>query len=95
MVQRKSIRNLFNIQQRKVCWKRICFDSSVKKCLLINVLKDIVDKYNNKDHQPISMKPIDLKFDSYAECNNESNKKDPKFKGSDQIKISKYQKHFC
>ena len=41
------------------------------------------------------MKPIDLKFDSFAECNNESNKKDPKFKGSDQIRISKYQKHFC
>ena len=36
------------------------------------------------------MKPIDVKNDSFAEYNEESNKKDPKFKIGDHVKISKY-----
>ena len=35
------------------------------------------------------MKPIDVKNDSFAEYNEDSNKKDPKFKVADQVRISK------
>ena len=36
------------------------------------------------------MKPIDLKNYSFAKYNEESNKKDPKFKLGDHVRISKY-----
>ena len=41
------------------------------------------------------MEPIDLKSDSFAEYNEESNKKDPKFKVGDHVRISKYQNIFA
>ena len=37
----------------------------------------------------IRMKPIDFKDDSFAKYNEESNKKDPKFKVGDHVRISK------
>ena len=36
------------------------------------------------------MKPINVKKDSFAEYNEESNEKDPKFKVGDHVRISKY-----
>ena len=36
------------------------------------------------------MKPIDVTFDSYAENNEDSNEKDPKFKIGYYVRISKY-----
>ena len=36
------------------------------------------------------MKPIDVTSNSYAEYNEHSNKKDPKFKVVDHVRISKY-----
>ena len=39
--------------------------------------------------------PIDVKNDSFAECNEESNKKDPKFKVGDHVRISKYKNIFA
>ena len=38
------------------------------------------------------MKPIDVKSDSYAEYNVDSNEKDPKFKVGDHVRILKYKK---
>ena len=40
------------------------------------------------------MKPIDDKNDSFSEYNEESNKKDPKFKVGDHARISKYKNIF-
>ena len=40
------------------------------------------------------MKPIDVKFNSYAEYNVESNEKDPKFPVGDHIIISEYKDIF-
>ena len=66
--------------------KNICFD----------VLDDIVDKYNNTVHRTIKIKPIEVTNDYYAEYNEDpSNKNDPKFKVGDNVRISKYKKHFC
>ena len=36
------------------------------------------------------MKLIDVTSDSYAEYNEDSNEKDPKFKDGDHVRISKY-----
>ena len=41
------------------------------------------------------MKPIDVASDSYAEYNEDFNKKDPNFKIGDHVRISKHKKHFC
>ena len=41
------------------------------------------------------MKPIDVASDFYAEYNEYSNKKDPKFKVDDRVRISKYKNIFA
>ena len=41
------------------------------------------------------MKPIDIKNDSFAEYNEESNEKDLKFKVGDHVSISKYKNIFA
>ena len=41
------------------------------------------------------MKPIYVKSDSFAEYNEESSEKDPKFKVGDHVKISKYKNIFA
>ena len=41
------------------------------------------------------MKPIDVKNDSFAEYNEESNEKDPKFKVNDHVRLSKYKNIFA
>ena len=58
------------------------------------MLDDIVNKYDNTVHRTIKMKPIDVTDDYYAEYNENSmelhsNKKDPKFKVGDNVRISK------
>ena len=41
------------------------------------------------------MKPIDVKSNSYAEYNEKSNEKEPKFNVDDRVKMSKYKNYFC
>ena len=41
------------------------------------------------------MKPIDVTGDSYVEYNEDSNKKSPKFKVNDHVRISKYKNIFA
>ena len=65
--------------------KNVCFDVS----------DDIVDEYNNTYHKTIEMKPIDVKSDSFAEYNEESNEKDPKFKVGGHVRISKSKNLFA
>ena len=45
------------------------------------------NKYNITVCRTIKMTPIDVTSDSYAEYNENSNKKDPKFKLSDHVRI--------
>ena len=86
VVAERFIRTLENkIKHMKAVSKNVYFD----------VLNDILDKYNNTVHRSIKMKPIDVTSDLYAEYNEDSNKKDPKFKVGDHIRISKCKKHFC
>ena len=69
--------------------------TAISKNVSFNVLNDIVDQYNNTYNRTIKMKPIDVKNDSFAEYNEESNEKDPKFKVNDHVRISNYKNIFA
>ena len=64
--------------------------TTIGKNVYFNFLDDIVDKYNDFYHSSIGMKPKDVTDDSFVEYNKEFNKKDPKFKVGDHVRISKY-----
>ena len=49
--------------------------TAVSKNIYFDALHDIVNKYNNMVHRTIKMKPINVTSDSYAEYNEDSNKK--------------------
>ena len=69
--------------------------TAISKNVYFDVLDDIVNKYSNTVHRTIKMKPIDVTDDSYAEYNENFNKKDPKFKVGDNVRISKYKNIFA
>ena len=66
----------------------------VSKSVYFDVMVDIVDKYNITHHKTIKMKPIDVKSDSYAEYNVNSNQKYPKLKIGHHVRIPKYKNIF-
>ena len=61
--------------------------TAISKHVYFDVLNDIVDEYNNTHRRTIKMKPIDVRSDSFAEYNEESNEKDPKYKIGDHVRI--------
>ena len=69
--------------------------TTISKNVYFDVLDDIVNKYNNTIHRTIKMKPIDVTDDSFAEYNEELNKRNPKFKVGDHVRISKYKNIFA
>ena len=69
--------------------------TAISKNVYFNVLDNIVNKYNNTIHRTIKMKPIDVTDDSFAEYNEESNKRNPKLKAGDHGRISKYKNIFA
>ena len=69
--------------------------TAISKNVYFDVLDDIVDEYNNTYHKTIKMKPIDVKKDPFAEYNEESNEKDPKFKVGDLCQDFKYKNIFA
>ena len=69
--------------------------TAVSKSVYFDVLDGIVIKYNNTVHRSIKMKPIDVTLDCYPEYNEDSNKKDPKFKVGDHVRISNYKNIFA
>ena len=64
--------------------------TAISNNVYFDVLDDIVNKYKKKVHRMINMKPVDVTSDSYAEYNEDSIEKDPKFKVGDRVIISKY-----
>ena len=87
VVAERFIRTLKN----KVC-KHM---TAVGKNVYFDVLHDIVDAYSNTYHKNIKMKPVDVGDDSFAEYNEGSNEKDPKFKVGDHVRISKFKNVFA
>ena len=69
--------------------------TSISKEVYIDKLDDIVNKYNNKYHSTIKMKPVDIKSNTYIDSNKEINDQHPKFKIGDTLIISKYKNIFA
>ena len=64
--------------------------NSISKNVYIDKLDDIVNECNNKYHRTIKMKPVDTYIDSMELHPTElHSNKDPKFKLSDHVRISK------
>ena len=68
---------------------------AISKNIYIDALEDIVNKFNNMIHRTIKTKPIEDTDDYYAEYHENSNKKNPKFKVGDHVRISKYKNIFA
>ena len=62
--------------------------TAVSKNVYSDLLDYIVDKYHNTVYRTIKMRLYIS--NSYAEYNEDSNEKDPKFKAGDRVRISKY-----
>ena len=69
--------------------------TAISKYFYFGVLDDMVNKYNSTVHRTTEIKLVDVKSDSYVEYNENSNKKDPKFKVGDHVRISKYKNIFA
>ena len=69
--------------------------TSISKNVYIDKLDDIVKKYNNTYHTSIKIKPVDVKDNTYIDFKKKVNDKDPKFKVSDHVRISKYKNIFA
>ena len=69
--------------------------TAISNNVYYDAFDDIVNKYNNTVHRTIKMKLIDVTNDLFTEYNEESNKKDPKFKICDHVRISKYKNIFA
>ena len=69
--------------------------TATSKNVYFDVLDDTVNKYNNTVHKIMKMKPTDVTDDSYAKYNEDFNRKDPKSKVSDHVRISKYKNIFA
>ena len=68
---------------------------SISKNVYIDKLDEIVNKYNNRYHTIIKIKPIDVNPSMYFNFNKENNKEDPTFKVSDCWGISKHKNIFA
>ena len=69
--------------------------TTICKNVYFDVLEDIVNQYNNTVHRTIKMKTINVTDDSFAEYNEDSNKRNSKFKAGDHVRISKYKNIFA
>ena len=65
------------------------------KNVYIDKLVDIVHERDNTYHNTIKMKLIDVKSSTYIDFGKENNDKDPKFKVSDHVRISKCKNIFA
>ena len=70
------------------------YDFSIKK-MYIDKPDDVVNEYNNTYHRTIKMKPVDVKPSIYIDFNKENNKKGPKCKVGDHVRILKYKNIFA
>ena len=65
------------------------------KNIYYDVLYDVVNKYNNTEHNTIKMKPKDVKNDNKRVYIDEYNKKSARFNVGDRVRISKFKNIFA
>ena len=63
--------------------------------MYIDKLHDIVNNYSNKYHRTIKMTIVDVKSSTYIDYNKENDRRGPKFKVGNQVRISKYKNIFA
>ena len=63
--------------------------------MYIDKLDDIVSEYNNTYNRTIKIKPVNVKDNTCIGFKKEVIDKDPKFKVSDHVRISKYKNIFA
>ena len=61
--------------------------TSISKNLYIDILADILNKFNNTYQSTIKMMPVDVHSNTYIDFNKENNKDDSKFKVRDHVRI--------
>ena len=61
---------------------------SVSKNVYVDKLDNVVNKYNNKYHSSIKIRPVDVKSNTYIDSSKEINNKSPKFENSGTVRIS-------
>ena len=69
--------------------------TAISKNVYIDKLDYLVNKYNNTYHSTIKTERVDVKSSSYIDVNVEKNEKDPKFKVSNYLRISKHKNIFA
>ena len=69
--------------------------NSVSKNIYIDKSNDIVNKYNNKYHNTIKTKPVDVKPSTCINSSKEIIEKDPKFKLVIPLEYQNIKKHIC
>ena len=69
--------------------------TAVSKNVYIDKLDETVEKYSKAYHRTVKMKATDVKVDAYIDYDVVHNKKDPKFKVGDHVRISKYKNIFA
>ena len=69
--------------------------TSVSKIVYNDKLDYIVSEHNNTCHKAIEIKPVDVKDNTYIDFKKDVSDKDPKFKVSDHVTISKYKNIFA
>ena len=62
--------------------------------MILILIDDIVNKYNNAYHSAIKIKPVDGKSSTNIDSSKEINNKDPKFKIGSIVRISIYKSVF-
>ena len=82
VVAEKFIRILKNKNYKNMDWVSIN--------VYIDKLYGIVNKYNNKYHNIIKMKPVDVKSNTYIDSSKEINNKNTKVNVGDNARIWKY-----
>ena len=70
-------------------------DFHIKKCVYIDKLDDIVNKYNNTYHSTIKAKPVDVKSSTYTDSSKEIDDENPKFEIGDTVRILQYKNIFA
>ena len=84
-----------NIRKIRINFTTTKHMTAISANIYFDALDDIVNKYNNTVHRTTKMKPNDVTSDVYAEYNEDLNKKDPKFKVGDHVRISKHKTIFA
>ena len=63
--------------------------------MYVNILNDIVNKYDNTYQSTIKKKPVDVNSNTYINSSKEINDRDHKFRIGNIVRISKYKNIFA